>query len=61
MEETSDGLLTTLRVEHERDVMQWLLSYGANIEVLEPAYVREAVIDEARTILEQYETVKMPY
>ncbi len=61
MEETPDGLLITLKVEHERDVMQWLLSFGANVEVLEPAFVREALIDEARAVLEQYGKVKIPY
>lgn len=60
-EETPDGLLITLRVEHERDVMQWLLSWGAQIKILDPQHVQDAVIEEAKAILEQYQKVKIPY
>ncbi len=60
-EETPEGLLITLRVEHERDVMQWLLSWGSNLEVLEPEHVRQAVFDEIKTMSQQYEKVKNPY
>ena len=61
MEEMPDGLLITLKVEHEREVMQWLLSYGASIKILEPAHLRQTMIEEARAVLEQYEKVKIPY
>lgn len=60
-EESPDGLLITLRVEHERDVMQWLLSWGSQIEVLEPLHVRQSMIEQARAVLDQYEKVKIPY
>jgi len=61
MEETVDGLLITLRVEHEREVMSWIQSYGSKIEVLEPEHVREAILEDAKRLLEQYEKVKIPY
>lgn len=60
-EETPDGLLITLRVEHEREVMKWLLSWGANIEILEPVHVRQSMIEQAQAVLAQYEKVKIPY
>lgn len=61
IEETTNGLLITLRVEHEREVMQWLLSWGSNLEVLEPEHVRQLVIGEAKSLIEKYEKVKIPY
>ena len=35
-----DGLLVTLRVRHERDVLQWLLGWGSHVRVLEPDSLR---------------------
>jgi predicted DNA-binding transcriptional regulator YafY len=46
-EERADGLLMTLQVRHEREILQWLLGWGAAVEVLEPATLRQMVIAEA--------------
>jgi predicted DNA-binding transcriptional regulator YafY len=46
-----DGLLVTLRVRHERDVLQWLLGWGSHVRVLEPDSLRALLAQEAAEIL----------
>lgn len=55
-EDTSNGLLVTLRVRHESDVLQWLLGWGARVRVLEPASLAQRLRDEAEALLLQYAT-----
>lgn len=52
-EETTDGLLVTLRVRQESEIVQWLLSWGKNVYVLEPASLRQLLTQEAQ-IVQQY-------
>ncbi|USB33049.1 YafY family protein [Paenibacillus sp. YPG26] len=54
IEEQEDRLLLTLRVRKPEDVLSWIMSYGANMNVLEPAVLRERVREEAKKILEHY-------
>jgi predicted DNA-binding transcriptional regulator YafY len=49
-EQRDDGLLVTLRVRHERDVLQWLLGWGARVRVLEPESLRSLLAREAEQI-----------
>ncbi|GAB4511956.1 MAG: YafY family protein [Anaerolineae bacterium] len=51
-EENANGLLVTLRVREEQDVLPWLLTWGAQAQVLAPESLRQRILDEARTILE---------
>lgn len=53
-EETPDGLLMTLRVRHERDALNWILSWGSRVRVLEPEGLRRIIQDEAQAILGNY-------
>lgn len=53
--DTPDGLLVTLAVRHERDALQWLLSWGRHVRVLEPASLRELLRDEARSMIRNAE------
>ncbi|MDQ2886390.1 MAG: YafY family transcriptional regulator [Chloroflexota bacterium] len=53
-EETAEGLLVTLRIRHESEVMQWFLSWGSHVRVLEPASLRQRLAEEARMMLENY-------
>lgn len=46
-----DGVEVTLRVRDARDVLGWVLSWGAAVRVLEPPELREAVRAEARAVL----------
>ncbi|HEU4328113.1 MAG TPA: YafY family protein [Roseiflexaceae bacterium] len=53
-QETSDGLLVTLRVRHESDVLQWLLGWGARVRVLEPESLAQRLRAEAEALLLLY-------
>ena len=49
---TPRGLELTLRVRDIRDILGWVLSWGAGVRVLEPPALVEAVRAEARGMLE---------
>jgi predicted DNA-binding transcriptional regulator YafY len=49
-----DGLLITLRVRHEREVLQWLLGWGSQVRVLEPESLRALLAQEAAAVLEHH-------
>ncbi len=55
-EETPEGLLLTLGVREERDILQWVLGWGRHAHVLEPESLRRLVAEEARAIWKRYET-----
>lgn len=57
-QETHNGLLVTLRVHHESDVLQWLLGWGARVRVLEPESLVQRLRAEAEALLLQYSTAK---
>ncbi|GHO88655.1 helix-turn-helix transcriptional regulator [Dictyobacter formicarum] len=54
-EETADGLLVTLKVRQEREILQWLLSWGSHVKILEPASLRELLAEETRRMLQNYQ------
>jgi predicted DNA-binding transcriptional regulator YafY len=56
-----DGLLLTLKVRNERDVLQWLLAWGHHIQVLEPPSLRQLLLEEAKKMQQIYEGDKNPY
>jgi len=47
-------LLVTLRVRHERDILQWLLGWGSHVRVLEPDSLRALLADEAAQMLQNH-------
>jgi predicted DNA-binding transcriptional regulator YafY len=53
-EETPDGLLITLTVRREEDVLQWLLGWGSHVRVLEPESLRARIAVEAAALLEHH-------
>ncbi len=53
-EKQPEGLLITLTVRQEEDALQWLLSWGGHIQVLEPATLRQRMRQEIEQMLEQY-------
>ena len=53
-EETSDGLLVTLTVRQESEILQWLLSWGSQCRVVEPDSLRAHLAEEARAMLQNY-------
>jgi predicted DNA-binding transcriptional regulator YafY len=53
-ERRADGLLVTLRVRHEGEIIQWLLSWGASVRVLEPESLRRRLATEAERMLRNH-------
>lgn len=51
-QDTGDGLLVTLQVRQVDEALQWLLSWGSRMRVIEPASLRERVRIEAEKMLE---------
>lgn len=47
-EETPGGLLVTLKPHQESEVLQWLLSWGSHVRVLEPETLRRRIAEEAQ-------------
>ena len=54
-EETPDGLLVTLRVRQEDEIMQWLLGWGRHVRVLEPESLRARLRQEAEAMLRNFQ------
>jgi predicted DNA-binding transcriptional regulator YafY len=44
----------TLRVQHERETLPWLLSWGADAYVVEPEALRHRLAREAQRVAAQY-------
>jgi len=53
-EETTEGLLVTLKARQENEILQWLLSWGRHVRVLEPTSVRERLLEEAKGMMGYY-------
>jgi predicted DNA-binding transcriptional regulator YafY len=53
-QQAPDGLLVTLRVRQEREILQWLLSWGRHLRVLEPESLRDLVAQEAQAMLDHH-------
>ena len=53
-EETPDGLLVTLKPRQESEVLQWLLSWGSHVRVLEPETLRQRIAEEAQKMLRNH-------
>jgi predicted DNA-binding transcriptional regulator YafY len=52
MEDRPEGLLVTMKARRESDLMQWLLSWGSRVRVLEPASLRRRLIEEGEKMIE---------
>lgn len=57
-EDTDEGLLVTLMVRHERDVLNWLLGWGSAARVIEPQSLIALLSAEALSISRNYD--KLP-
>jgi predicted DNA-binding transcriptional regulator YafY len=56
-EETPEGLLVTLEPHQESEVLQWLLSWGSRVRVLEPETLRKRIAGEAQVMLQNHREV----
>jgi predicted DNA-binding transcriptional regulator YafY len=54
-QETPEGMLVTLRVRREEDVLSWLLGYGRQARVLEPESLQQHLRDEAEATARLYQ------
>jgi predicted DNA-binding transcriptional regulator YafY len=55
-EETAEGLLITLHVRDEQEVMQWLLGWGHHLRVLEPESLRQRIAAEAEAMVRRHQS-----
>lgn len=53
-EETPGGLLVTLNPRQESEILQWLLSWGCHVRVLEPETLRQRIAEEAQEMLQNH-------
>ncbi len=53
-EDVPGGLLATLRVRRETEVLPWLLSWGAHAHVLEPLALQQRLAREAAALAARY-------
>jgi predicted DNA-binding transcriptional regulator YafY len=53
-EQRDDGLLVTFTVRQEDDILDWLLSWGARVRVLEPESLRRRIAEEAAQIVRNH-------
>jgi predicted DNA-binding transcriptional regulator YafY len=53
-EEAPEGVRITLLTQSEDDIVRWLLSWGGNVRVLEPAWLQALVIGHAERMLQNY-------
>lgn len=52
-EPTDDGLLVTLHLHTEEELLDWLLSWGSRMRILSPESLRLRVITEAEKIIQK--------
>lgn len=53
-EDVADGLLVTLYIRREEDVVQWILGWGGAAHVLEPESLRRRMADELSRMSDHY-------
>ena len=53
-EDTPDGLLVTLKIRQESEILQWLLGWGRHVRVLEPETLRQRLVEEAEAMMKNH-------
>lgn len=53
-EDHPEGMIVTLNVSQPGEILNWLLSWGSHVRVLEPEALREMLMREAESILENH-------
>lgn len=54
MEDTPAGLLVTMKIRREDEAINWLMSWGGRVRVLEPESLRRMIAEEARRMIENH-------
>lgn len=57
-EETPEGMMVTLRVRQESEVLQWLLSWGRHVHILEQESLRKRLVEEAEGMLRNHQNIE---
>jgi predicted DNA-binding transcriptional regulator YafY len=55
MESVPGGMILTLPVADEREIMMKIMQYGSNARVLEPASLRTRIYEEAKAMAKDFE------
>ena len=50
-EDTPEGLLVTLKIRQESEILQWLLGWGRHVRVREPESLRQLLVEEAKGMI----------
>jgi predicted DNA-binding transcriptional regulator YafY len=53
-EETPEGVRITLLTQSEHEIVRWLLSWGGDVHVLEPAWLQAVVLGHVERMLKNY-------
>ncbi len=53
-EDMPEGLLVTLKIRQESEILQWLLGWGRHVHVLEPELLRQKLVEEAQGMIENH-------
>ncbi len=59
-EETPEGLLVTLQVRQESEIIHWLLSWGQHVRIVEPESLRLRLVEETEGMLRNYGGLSTP-
>jgi len=55
IEPQEDGtLIWRARIAAPQEMLNWIQGWGAGVEVLEPAWLRERVVEDVRRMAEMY-------
>jgi predicted DNA-binding transcriptional regulator YafY len=52
--QNDDSIIATFKVRNIADFRKWVLSWGNDVEVLEPEAFREGIVDLLKALLDQY-------
>ena len=55
-EQDADGPIFVYALREERELLNWLLRWGSGVQVLEPAWLCDRMVAEARAILARHAT-----
>ena len=58
IEEAPEGLLVTFKIRQESEILQWLLSWGQHVRVLEPESLRRRLVEEAEGMLRNHQNIE---
>lgn len=55
--ETAEGVHMTLLAQSDQDIVRWLLSWGGDVQVIEPVWLQALLISHAEQMLRNYQSV----